>query len=824
MSFPPRGPPLVPTGMMHTGYAYAPVGMMQMQMPMMPQTTMMRTVVPTTATTVIARPKKQLVPQEIDKDDKKDEKPPVTTVFVGNISDRAPDSMVRTMLQRCGNVLSWKRVQGASGKLQAFGFCEYEEPEATLRCMRLLNEWEIGEKKLVVKVDAKTKTLLDEWQSKKKKVSGANKEDKEKETNGESSEDKKEEGEDVDDDKVVLDEFTLREDRVAKAGLDAIMREYAFELAKEPSNAKQSTEPVSDIPKVPMPPIKQKDASQLRDTGLDDLNVEADTKDLINREIRSFRNLHKDNEESDLDKEREREAERQRERERRKEEQRRRLERERAEQQRLKELERYEESQRNKVKKRESRSRSRSRSSSRGRSSRRSRSRERERERESREDTTRRDRRARDRELEEEEEAYERRKMEKKIREKEIAYQERLKNWEARERKKSREYEKERDREEERKSEESREARRLREFLEDYDDERDDPKFYKGSALERRLRERQKEKEVDARDRAKEKEELDEIRRKLQEEGHPDPDAEMEKIEREREEHLRPMLQLNDNIGAGRSPSESESEEERPASPPPPVQEREESEDESPEKYPALPNMKPTLQPVDESSQSSAHGSVDDESSRMSLGMLNEESEHSFGPSRDDSRLGFGAMKLGGGHSSTNSPTEPSGKRKKLTVGDVFNQDDDDSQDAKKRKLVPLDYGDSGEDSMTGFEGGKKNASVEEKRAKIKTLIENIPTAKDELFDFQLDWKIVDQSLMDKRIKPWVNKKIIEYIGEEEPTLTDFICQKVMAQSQPQNILNDVAMVLDEEAEVFVVKMWRLLVYETEAKKAGLVK
>ena len=26
MSFPPGGPPLVPAGMMHTGYAYAPVG------------------------------------------------------------------------------------------------------------------------------------------------------------------------------------------------------------------------------------------------------------------------------------------------------------------------------------------------------------------------------------------------------------------------------------------------------------------------------------------------------------------------------------------------------------------------------------------------------------------------------------------------------------------------------------------------------------------------------------------------------------------------------------------------------------------------------
>jgi RNA-binding protein 25 len=48
---------------------------------------------------------------------------------------------------------------------------------------------------------------------------------------------------------------------------------------------------------------------------------------------------------------------------------------------------------------------------------------------------------------------------------------------------------------------------------------------------------------------------------------------------------------------------------------------------------------------------------------------------------------------------------------------------------------------------------------------------------------------------MNKRIKPWVNKKIIEYIGEEEATLTEFICQKVMLHSTPQGILDDVAMV-----------------------------
>lgn len=33
---------------------------------------------------------------------------------------------------------------------------------------------------------------------------------------------------------------------------------------------------------------------------------------------------------------------------------------------------------------------------------------------------------------------------------------------------------------------------------------------------------------------------------------------------------------------------------------------------------------------------------------------------------------------------------------------------------------------------------------------------------------------------MEKRISPWISKKIVEYIGEPEPTLTEFICNKVM--------------------------------------------
>lgn len=56
----------------------------------------------------------------------------------------------------------------------AFGFCEYKEPESTLRALRLLHELQIGEKKLLVKVDAKTKAQLDEWKAKKKSSTNGN--------------------------------------------------------------------------------------------------------------------------------------------------------------------------------------------------------------------------------------------------------------------------------------------------------------------------------------------------------------------------------------------------------------------------------------------------------------------------------------------------------------------------------------------------------------------------------------------------------------------------------------------------------------------------
>lgn len=189
---------------------------------------------------------------------------PTTTVFVGNISEKASDMLIRQLLAKCGIVLSWKRVQGASGKLQAFGFCEYKEPESTLRALRLLHDLQVGDKNLLVKVDAKTKAQLDEWKAKKKMKNG------------------KEKSESGGDDEEVLDEETKQKDQIVKGGIDGLMREYAAEL-----NARSSDDDSQRR--------KRKGKEKKEEDDINTIDMEEDKRDLISREISKFRDTHKVN-------------------------------------------------------------------------------------------------------------------------------------------------------------------------------------------------------------------------------------------------------------------------------------------------------------------------------------------------------------------------------------------------------------------------------------------------------------------------------------------------------------------------------------------------
>lgn len=183
-------------------------------------------------------PKPQAVPQQIAA--RQLQAPqydgPLITVFVGNISERVPDMMIKRILGTCGVVINWKRVS-------TFGFCEYDGPIAGARAVRLLNDLEIDGKKLVAKVDAKNKALLDDYQE---------------ETNKAASQ-------------ATLDANAAtekRDDTSATDIIDQIVDEYADEIRKAP------------------PPNEPHHKTH---KPLATANIEEEKRDLISQEIGKFR-------------------------------------------------------------------------------------------------------------------------------------------------------------------------------------------------------------------------------------------------------------------------------------------------------------------------------------------------------------------------------------------------------------------------------------------------------------------------------------------------------------------------------------------------------
>ena len=53
-----------------------------------------------------------------------------------------------------------------------------------------------------------------------------------------------------------------------------------------------------------------------------------------------------------------------------------------------------------------------------------------------------------------------------------------------------------------------------------------------------------------------------------------------------------------------------------------------------------------------------------------------------------------------------------------------------------------------------------------------------------------------------------------EFLGEEEKTLIDFIIDKVEQHSPPSAIAEELQDVLEKDAEMFTIKMWRVLLFE----------
>ena len=78
------------------------------------------------------------------------------------------------------------------------------------------------------------------------------------------------------------------------------------------------------------------------------------------------------------------------------------------------------------------------------------------------------------------------------------------------------------------------------------------------------------------------------------------------------------------------------------------------------------------------------------------------------------------------------------------------------------------------------------------------------------------------QNGLHERMRPWISKKITEFLGEEETTLVDYIVSSTQEHVTANEMLERLQSILDDEAEMFVLKMWRMLIFEVKKVETGL--
>ncbi|PGH16730.1 hypothetical protein AJ79_01603 [Helicocarpus griseus UAMH5409] len=140
-------------------------------------------------------------------------------------------------------------------------------------------------------------------------------------------------------------------------------------------------------------------------------------------------------------------------------------------------------------------------------------------------------------------------------------------------------------------------------------------------------------------------------------------------------------------------------------------------------------------------------------------------------------------------------------------------EDEEDTGAAMKRPLTSIKFDTAAESA---------GLTDEERAQAARQLAADIPSDKEGLWNWQVNWEFVDESVLGEQLKPFVEKKIMEYLGVQEQMLVDVVEEHIRKRAPPQELVEQLEGALDEEAEVLVKKLWRMIIFFSESEKRGL--
>ncbi|KAI5464998.1 hypothetical protein BGZ63DRAFT_379160 [Mariannaea sp. PMI_226] len=148
------------------------------------------------------------------------------------------------------------------------------------------------------------------------------------------------------------------------------------------------------------------------------------------------------------------------------------------------------------------------------------------------------------------------------------------------------------------------------------------------------------------------------------------------------------------------------------------------------------------------------------------------------------------------------------------TIAEVEGLLDDEEADAStKRQLIPIQ-----------FEPTSASASMtdEEINQAVRALAHEIPSDKAGLWAWEVKWDFMDEAVIKDKLRPFVEKKIVEYLGVQEEMLVEAVEEHLRGHGTAAALVDELEGALDDEAEDLVKKLWRMVIFFTESEKRGL--
>ncbi|EGC39016.1 hypothetical protein DICPUDRAFT_148225 [Dictyostelium purpureum] len=165
-------------------------------------------------------------------------------------------------------------------------------------------------------------------------------------------------------------------------------------------------------------------------------------------------------------------------------------------------------------------------------------------------------------------------------------------------------------------------------------------------------------------------------------------------------------------------------------------------------------------------------------------------------------------------------------KKVKLVNKGFGTEDQDDDQDEtnqslassssnlmkKKQNLLPLlDHNEI--DQILNPKQQQEETLMSTKDLQLQNIAAEIPVTADELFKLKVsNWNVIDKQINEK-MKPWITQKVISFFGTQENEFIDFIVDLLESHTEPNNIVLKLKDVFEENAEDFVLKMWRMILF-----------